>query len=716
MNRFSLSIVFIFLALTNIPVEADELDCPETDKGAAKYVRIGVLYRDPSITGRSQLDGFEAALRDYKTSQAHRICRVKLPYRSENHGYQILKDIIKDNDEKKKPAIHMVFGPTDSGVLQNAAKNYEKFREARLPVISPIVATEVEFSANSWLFTTNPDIGVRTSKIRTFLDRHGVDSIGILYQDNEYGLQAERLFRGGVSASLGDSDADKHYRSIRFNSTDDLTQGIDQLIADRPGAIGIFASRQRVKDFIGALDYQNHGFNPYSPLLFTTIDVRAFQVDDLHFVAMKTKSDQMNEVYALAYDTAWFVIDLVHSLDPISHDPENWATQFQDGFVGLMSGSAGRGPLTGMFFDRGKNLASPSIYAFESGKLINMSDVRLTIWGPFAETWRYLENLVRRYGYLPGLNIVVVVLLVYWLTRRDLSQWNEEKTPGRKTKQALRRVVLFNILVALLLYLFLVISNTISWGALTAAFAVGLGYPALLKSTFGKTQYGRTIGVSEYYEDYLRQLHDDLMEAKYHEKKATVDVIAMTNTLPKMRETLLNIYSYNSPKRFEELVSQLDKDLGEAQGSLKKRLVYANRLRLHLDWNELKRLKLVPHIASEDELIGPDDILDVSVEYLWGSETKTSTDLETDFNKYLDELRKISSERADELQAEIQGWLEQSLSERGRLRCYLRALFMRDQFEIGKIIQRQYLPTDANEHASDREWWRQYKWVPAIGP
>ena len=169
---------------------------------------------------------------------------------------------------------------------------------------------------------------------------------------------------------------------------------------------------------------------------------------------------------------------------------------------------------------------------------------------------------------------------------------------------------------------------------------------------------------------------------------------------------------FNSPKRVEELTSQLDKDLKEAQGSLKKRLVYANRLRLHLDWNELKSLKLVPHIANEDDLIGPDDILDVSVEYLWASELKTSSDLESDFNAYVSQLEKVSPERAKELRDEIQGWLELSLSERGRLRCYLRALFMRDQFEIGKIVHRHYLPDDAHEHADDKGWWSHYQWVP----
>ncbi len=722
MNRLSFHVVFTFLVLTSITVDASELGCPADGKAAEKFIKIGVLYREASITGQSQLGGLEAALRKYNTSQAHQICRVKLPYFSEKHGYEILKNIIVI-DEKTKPEsrIDLVFGPTDSGIMQNAARNHEQYRKARLPVISPIVATAVEFTPDSWLFTTNPDIGVRTSKIRTYLDRHGVDSIGILYQDNEYGLQAEKLFRGGISSIVGDSDKDKHYQSIRFSSESDLTQEIDQLIADRPGAIGIFASRERVKDFVDKLGNQNHGFNPYSPLLFTTIDVRVLQENDLLFVSMKTNTDELktktekdekDEVYALAYDTAWFVVDLIHSLGPISPDRKKWANQFQDGFVGLMSGSANRGPKTGTFFYMGKNLASPSIYAYESGALINMSDERLTMWGPFAETWRYLANLVRRYGYLPALNILLVALLVFWATRRDLSQWNEEKTPGKQTKQALRRLVLFNIFVALLVYLFMVISGAISWGALTAAFAVGLGYPALLKSTFGKTQYGRTIGVSEYYEDYLRQLHDDLMVAKYHEKKATVDVIAMTNTLPKMRDTLLNIYSYNSPKRVEELTSQLDKDLKEAQGSLKKRLVYANRLRLHLDWNELKSLKLVPHIANEDDLIGPDDILDVSVEYLWASELKTSSDLESDFNAYVSQLEKVSPERAKELRDEIQGWLELSLSERGRLRCYLRALFMRDQFEIGKIVHRHYLPDDAHEHADDKGWWSHYQWVP----
>jgi hypothetical protein len=104
-------------------------------------------------------------------------------------------------------------------------------------------------------------------------------------------------------------------------------------------------------------------------------------------------------------------------------------------------------------------------------------------------------------------------------------------------------------------------------------------------------------------------------------------------------------------------------------------------------------------------------MLDVGVEYLWMSGKKSSGDLKRDVDEYLKELKTSSAERAEEVKNEMDEWISQTIGERGRIRCYLRVLYMRDQYDIGKITKDgEYLPKEAVENTEKKEWWENYQW------
>lgn len=692
----------------------DKLDCSSQGIHEQPVVRFGILYREGTKGGQLQLEGIEEALREHEKkrrldSSLTPVCRIRFPYHTESSGYERLKEIGKQTQNKDKEAVHVVFGPTDSGVMLDAVRNQDYFSNARLPVISSIVAAKIELNKDSWLFSTNLNQSARIARIRVFLRREGIDTIGVLYQDSEYGRQAEKILHASISSTLTGSKQAGDYQAVRFNTQEELSLGIDQLISKRPAAIGIFASRDWIRRFLKAFRFQNHSINPYSPLLFTTIDVRSLQDEQLRFVSVDTGSEKEHEVKALAYDTTSLALELIDTA--VATRPnlrDQWADSFNNAFQGLMKGSSLKGEKTGSYFDTGSNLLEPSVMIFDRNK-------RLTTLTPegrvFEGARKYVENLYRRYGYVPVLNLVVIAVLVWWLSRHDLARWNEEKDISDDVKKETNKLIAFNVTVALIVYVSLVITEAFSWGDISAAFVIGVGYPALLKSTFGKTQLGRTVGLSEYYDYYLYRIYDRIMETKYRDRRETVDVIAFTNSIPKLEEELLNIYRFNSPRRRKDLTGKLEEELAVAKGLIEKRLVYAKKIRRYLEWDELRKKGLVPNVNSEEMLISPIRMLDVGVEYLWMSGKNSSGDLKKDVDEYLKELKTSSAERAEEVKNEMDEWISQTIGERGRIRCYLRVLYMRDQYDIGKITKDgEYLPKEAAENTDKKEWWENYQW------
>jgi len=653
--------------------------CP--DKPVASVIRVGILYRSDTTEGDQLVAAVERILnepaRDAKASST-RICIVHYPYPTEARGYRDLK-IIRD-----KLSVDLVIGPTDSGVFAAALREEETFARAGLPLVSPVVAANFA-EQSDWLFKTNADVRARAETMFNLLRRRSVNSVGVLYEGTAFGLSSEEAFRE-FSGEL------EWYQAARYSNEADLARAIDVLLEAKPAAIGILASRRDIAWVRSAIDAKNSGFNPYKPYLFTIIDVRSIEIPLLDFVSVGTLEN--DETSVLAEETMRQVLKVLDSVIGTRRTNHEWAADVKDGLAGVLDRSR-----QGITRERHLFTWSVGIKGAE-GKVVDLEAV-----APPGVIGRALQGpavLLRRFGALPILNLLVVIGLVVMLTSKDLQKWNDERHPDQKTQLAMARVTAFNVLVALIVF-FMIFTGVIDWSSITGAIVVGFGYPALLKTTIGQTRAG--VSIADIYDDYLRRLNDAVMLAMYHNRKPIVDFIAMTNSPARMRETLLKLYSYNSPKRTRELVHALDSELEQATDSLEQRLVYARRIYRTHEWGELAAGKFVPPIDKE-KLVGPEEMLQAAVEYCDQSRSITLSSLREKFEQRVEERARDHPERAEVDRKEVEEWVRHVQTEVGDMRCYLRWLFIQVRFRISKIIELGYLPAEAANWS--KEDWEQY--------
>jgi hypothetical protein len=674
-NALFAIVLTALLPLGSRAVAAEQ--CP--DKPAASVIRVGILYRSDTIEGDQLVAAVERILnepaRDARASST-RICIVHYPYPTEDRGYRDLKTI------RDKLSVDLVIGPTDSGVFAAALREEETFARAGLPLVSPVVAANFA-EQSDWLFKTNADVHARAETMFNLLRRRSVNSVGVLYEGTAFGLSAEEAFR----EFSGELD---WYQAARYSNEADLAQAIDVLVEAKPAAIGILASRRDVAWVRSAIDAKNSGFNPYKPYVFTIIDVRSKEIPLLDFVSVGTLEN--DETSVLTEETMRQVLKVLDSVIGTRRTNSEWAADVKDGLAGVLD----RSP-QGVTRER-------HLFTWRAGKPGMVVD--LEHGAPPGVIGRALQGpavLLRRFGALPILNLLVVIGLVVMLTSKDLQKWNDERHPDQKTQLAMARVTVFNVLVALIVFFFMIFTGVIDWSSITGAIVVGFGYPALLKTTIGQTRAG--VSIADIYDDYLRRLNDAVMLAMYHNRKPIVDFIAMTNSPARMRETLRKLYSYNSPKRTRELVQALDSELEQASDSLEKRLIYARRIYRTHEWSELVAGKFVPPIDKE-ELVGPEEILQAAVEFCDQSPSITLSSLREKFVERVEERARDHPERAEVDRKEVEEWVRHVQTEVGDMRCYLRWLFVQVRFRISKIIELGYLPAEAANWS--KEDWEQY--------
>lgn len=264
------------------------------------------------------------------------------------------------------------------------------------------------------------------------------------------------------------------------------------------------------------------------------------------------------------------------------------------------------------------------------------------------------------------------------------------------------KVVIFNCIVALIVYLFMIASGLIEWSSISSAIMVGFGYPALLKSTLMQNKMGESIGLADHYDKYLRQLNDKIMENKYRHEKSLIDYIAMTNSPVRMEDTLNKIYRNASPARMSELRQELSDELNSTTDSIGRRIVLARRIKRRHDLDELVKRRFLPDFDLAD-LIGPDEVLLASLNHCEKT-GKTLLDLEQDFNCRLESLKqRHRSERAEVEEKEVKEWLKRAQTDRGDMRCYLRWLCMQENFNIPKLIILGYLPQKV-QNWNNQQW------------
>ena len=575
----------MLLGLTVLVGPALTSDAAEVcgDQREPDQIRIGILHHEQSVAGRQLWSTANEELDRAQLQQGRTLCVVDAAYRIPDRGEQIVAQLL-DRD------LDLVIGPTDSEVYLAALKAGTTFAAKQLTLISPIVAAQfADVEESDWIFRTNLEVDARVPEMYTWLQSRGVDSIAILYDSSAFGLSAEDAFRTAVSE-------DVWYQATRFQEPSDLDSAIGAIMAERPAAIGILASRKDINKVHQDILRKKTSLNPYTPYLFSLIDVRPEPSTGLDMVSVG--DDTEGELSFLGRTAVASVLDAINLVNtPISLD--GWPTDVRDALTGdeitHPIGTASRRP----------------------PRVLSGTDLAEHTPGWFAKLWQPADVVQRRYGYRPGINILLVFGLVVFLSRRDLLRWNDEHTIDWTTRKVMIKVVALNLLTAFIVFFFMLNRSLIEWSSVSGAIMVGVGYPALLKSTLGQGKTGKALGLAKRYDEYLHGLNDEIMLSKYKNsnRRMVVDLVAMTNPPVKMRNTLKAMYHEQSEERHLELMAALDRELEDARTDVfKLRTIYARRIERTHNWNDLVKSSFVPP-GDEKDLIEIDMILQAAVEH-----------------------------------------------------------------------------------------------------
>lgn len=681
--------VFFVLAALSVAPSGAQGQSRAVGPATTSPVRIAVLYRDMETgetgTGKRYLSGVQQALDDFRAG--HDSPEIELqpqPYVEEEGGFRALTALLED------PALHVVLGPTDSGVFAKADESHDLLVQGGVAVISPLVTAEVPNRRDGWLFRTNLTGSRRAHAIYDSLKQEGVRTMAVLYSDTTFGRHAEEAFRRQLDARQQES-----YLSMRFRTLDDVRDALNRVLEERPGALGIFALRHEIRDVSAELRRMNVSWNPYDPLIFSLVDARVLAIAGLRFVST-SGTGRVDEVEGLAYDTATYVLRTAAAVKT-SPSSAAWRQEFRDRFAALLEGPPQELPTkTGMRFSSRENRAEPGVYYVQDAAVHPVQLGEPPSWYERPRQW--FAALERRFGYLPWINLVLLIGVVTWRSVNDVRRWYT----GR-LRSFLRVPFLvfigFNVGTASVLYLFLTETAHLSWASTLGALTVALAHTAILKSTVFETATGRSIGLAQVYESWVKHINSRLMLAKYESENAKIKFIAYTNSLPNLRSTLRDVYRFaKTPEQSQELMTTLDEAIAAEENILDKRVYCARQILMTMRWPQLVERRLVPPDLAEHQVIDPTFLRRLSADYVLDNPAISLDDVKTRVATELGRLRNEKPASAyEEAERDLDDSLQYAKTERGRLEAYLNWLFMQRTFRIQSLKETGYLPPDVDE-------------------
>ena len=653
--------------------------------------RLGVVYQ-VGDTGNRILSGVNRAVSQYSDANAKFQVEVaQFPYLDENAGIDTIFNLFDDK------SIHMVIGPSDSGVFVEIANRAEYKDRASLPIVSSLVTAQDGNAEGDWRFRTNVDVEARARAASDFLSHAGYQAIAVLYRNNEFGNRAAEAFKNQLV------EAEENYLALPYEDEVQLRDQVRKVLEQRPGGVGVFGRRHDLKIVRREFEALNSGWFQYRPLLFSVNDTRALKLPDTYFVSLvgpnnASAADESVEVWddvrGLAYDTTLLVLGLAGQMRSVPGD-EAWADAFRKRLFSRMLGppQVDYRFKTGMEFSDGKNLAPPVVLRqTDAGEQVAVAG------HPPSKLWKlgdWIEIRERRYGVAIWFNIIGVTVLALWLTMADIRRRQSIRARSLYFCRPVIVLASFNVLSAVATLIVVAELNFIRWDNVLAALGVAIGHRALLTTTIFETAQGRALGFGRLYERTLASINERIMMSLYEKQSAAINYVTYTNSLPNLRDLLVNIYGYaHDGSDSRALVESLDADIARAQGALKKQEVCARRLLQVMSWKQLQANRIIPEYIKQNELIDPHTILRDSVQYILREAPDRKASIDDLTETALNELRQNSDERPPRGEKELNEALEKAQTERGRLYCRLRWLYTQWGFSLRRILKERLLPED----------------------
>ena len=606
----------------------------EPEPSSADYVLIAV-QRDHAA-GRRQLAGVQRAYDELvgELGEDPWVTLETLHYDSERNGVEALFERMRAAAETE--ATYVVIGPSDSGVFTEVRNQTRAVDNIDIPVVSPVVTSQLPLSADGWYFRANVGIDGRTSAISDFLRRYWVRRIAVLYQDSEFGREAEHAFRQQLDARQVGS-----YQALAYDRLNGMRSGLQDIMTRQPEALGVFGERDDLPVVLRNLRSMNGGISPYSPLLFTVVDGRSLQgrVPDLYYVSVLPEAGPVeppaegdavpvgagqpvagvqadefeDEVEALGYDTTRIVLDALRYTRARHFEAKGLRREALRARIAFVLSSGGLPSVTRMHFKGLENQALPVVIHEREGhppETIGVAPVSL------PAKLRMKADLIWR-GVGPSVFYVIsfIFLITYLLSFFEIAQ----RYPKRKRQIVLRSyfnlMVAFHFTLAVLLYAVMAETGQVRYDSFSAAFLIAVTPGAFLRTTFFTTSAGRTIGLANVYDRVLSWFQGKIMIAAYKGRNRYENAIAYRNTVGGMKATLRDVYGLaKTTAQSDALIKELEDRTARAPDLLSERRILAHELLQTLSWSELVERDIAPHRYS-GTFADPEYIIQAAAEY-----------------------------------------------------------------------------------------------------
>ena len=573
------------VSIPSFAEEESQVPCNEKT-ASAPDIHFAALYR--KNLAKDYLKGICAAIESKK--QLPSVFIEPVPYASEEEAFQKLKILIKTKH------IDAIIGPTDTGVFLRAIKEFP--RNQRVPVVSPLIEGNFKFRKSNFFFSANVTVNRRTRMLANFLSHFNLPKIMILHSDSQYGQKSEAAFRQAYLEQIPGAD----YRPLQYDSvsfTEKVpSHQIRQILSERPEGLGIFGTREEIKEIGKLLKEKNNSSTPYRPLIFTPTDFRPqnFTQYPIYSVSLETGDDRNpppdlnGDVAVLAHDTTVLLLKALLQ----TNGQKTSKNQFHQKLINTLSGGSSRPTetLTEMKFQNGHSYSSTHIvYRDQTGEVSAVS---------FPEWW---ESITRKYvlvyetrGLWVVASLVIVLFIPLLVSFFDLNSWLKVgPTDLLFSRSSLCLTswlfIAFNICVVSALYLYLTETGRVPYDSPLTAMIIAMGPTTFLKSTLFKTKTGKAIGLASIYDKSMARLNEQLMGERYENQQKFINILAFYNTLEALKESLVYRYSHARTKaEKEKLIKELNEAIANEDYHLAKRTVCARKLFEEVGWEKLDAL------------------------------------------------------------------------------------------------------------------------------
>lgn len=592
----------------------------------------------------------------------------------------------------------VILGPTESEVFSRVLER-NNVKDSYVTVVSGTATAKIGNDPKGYFFRLNLDAKQRVEAMWNYLDKYWISTIAVFYENTEFGRNAERAFKELIPDKI-----DKGlYYSVSFDIEpldEDLRDEIDKIINERPELVGLFCERDYVEKIYKNFKCINSTGMSYNPMFFSVIDIvkSAENLNDFYFPSLKKYEDftlvnsvEYDEVYTLGQTTALVLNKAIENCgNNFSFHDESDYIHFRNQIVKLLSHNE---PIDTTNINSGylglENQQFPQIYKIKNN-IINVENnyKNLNWFQQFVHKVKLIGSIFKNYIIL---NIIIILFITYFLSKAEIRKSFPKKHIKIHKTLEFYIFMFFHVILILCLYIYLAEARHIKYTDTLMVILISLTPTAFLKTTIFETSQGKSIGLERIYKQFTDYLDDMIMNSRYTNIEALVNIIAYNNSENTMRRALTRVYKNNrSVERSTKLIQVLDESLGNEHDYLNRRRLAAKFLIRLFDRHQLKAEGFVPFSWDYDKPLNPLTLLRFMAKHCSENDDLMKK-VEVQYNILLDNVKTKNEESCMEILSAHNKELSIIMAKKAEMLVMLRFIVIMDGFDTKALLKKEFL-------------------------